>query len=65
MIALVAGEASGDSLGAALIEVLRARLPGVRIVATTLWPRSAKVSAASSPNPLLHPVMRTFAMPGL
>ena len=32
MIALVAGEASGDSLGAALIEVLRARLPGVRIV---------------------------------
>jgi lipid-A-disaccharide synthase len=32
VIALVAGEASGDSLGAALIEVLRARLPGVRIV---------------------------------
>jgi lipid-A-disaccharide synthase len=32
VIALVAGEASGDNLGAALIEVLRARLPGVRIV---------------------------------
>lgn len=32
VIALVAGEASGDNLGAALIDVLRARLPGVRIV---------------------------------
>lgn len=32
VIAIVAGEASGDNLGAALIAALRARLPGVRVV---------------------------------
>ena len=34
-IGLVAGEASGDLLGAALIEALRARVPGVRCVGIT------------------------------